>query len=165
MRRVLALLLSVASLLVVSGGIAVAELQSLRGHGDITRMTADNGANAVTARVFGIGRPCTMGKDLSVFVETRRSRILYQAQGVCSAGTQWSTTLYYTATGDVQDVTRVRCSNFEFVRSNATSSFRIVIPRRCLDNAPSSIRVEAQGSNWGSVTGGTAGPTGVLARG
>jgi hypothetical protein len=171
MRRtaVFALVLSCAAAL--GSGVARAESETVRGDspgpgtGDITKMVADNGVDAVTAKVFGIGRPCTEAKDLSVYVENRRGRILYHAQAVCSAGTSWSANLYYTATGSIQDEKRVRCSTFTFARSKATGAYKVVMPRRCLGNAPGAVRLEAEGSNWGSVTGGHAGPTSVLSRG
>jgi hypothetical protein len=145
--------------------VANAGSQAVKGKGDITRMTVDNGANAVTAQVFGFGRPCSGARDFSVYVQNRSNKILYVAQGVCTAGVQWNTTLYYTATGDIQDEKRVACRKFTFKRNNTTGAYRIVIPRTCLGKAPGRVKVRAEGVNYGSVTGGTAGPTKLLTRG
>lgn len=171
MRRTAVFALVLAGAAALGGGVASAESETVRGDapgpgtGDISKMVASNGVDAVTAKVFGLGKPCTGARDLSVYVENRRGRILYHAQGVCSAGTTWSTNLYYTATGNTQDEKRVRCSTFTFARSKATGAYKVVMPRRCLGNAPGAVRLEAEGSNWGTVTGGHAGPTSLLRRG
>jgi hypothetical protein len=165
-RRLCAVLvLCLVSLLTVGSGVANAGSQEVKGKGDIKRMSANNGTKALTAQVVGVGRPCSGARDLSVQIVNRNNRILYIAQGVCTAGVQWDTTLYYTATGDIQDEKRVPCRNFKFTRNNTTGAYRIVIPRGCLDNAPNRVRVKSEGVNYGSATGGHAGPTKLLTRG
>ena len=171
MRRTAVIVLVMSCMTVLGVGAASAESQTVKGNspgpgsGDITKAIANNGAKTVTTQVFGLGRACTKARDLSVYVENRRGRILYHAQGVCSAGTDWSTNLYYTSTGNISDEKRVRCAKFAFTRSKATGAFTVTMPRGCLDNAPDAVKVEIEGSNWGSATGGHAGPTKLLKRG
>ena len=77
----------------------------------------------------------------------------------------WATGLYYTSTGRPKDGKKVRCRTFEFSRVKATGAYRIVMPRACLDNAPNTVKIEADGNDYASVTGGHAGPTKLLKRG
>lgn len=171
MRRLMVMLIAVLTVPLLALGVANAESQTVPGVkyggqvGDITKMTAANGQTAVTTRVFGLGRPCGGAQSLWVHVKTRLGKTRYFAQGSCTAGVQWDTALYYTATGDTQDQVRVRCRDFEFTRVKATGAYRIVMPRKCLDNAPNRIKVMAEGNNYGSATGGKAGPTAALDRG
>lgn len=164
MRRVIALLFALLCLFVAAGGAANAESQQVTGTGDITSMTANNGIKALTAKVLGIEAPCGGAAFLWVSVENRTGKLLYRAEGVCAAGVEWHTDLYYTATGDPNDETLVDCPNFAFTRHNSTNSYQVKMPRGCLDNAPNKVIVVAEGLNYGSM-GGTAGPTRVLARG
>ncbi len=162
MRRICAILL--ASIFAMGGGMANAETQTVDGNGDITKMVASNGTNAVTAKVFGLARPCGGAQYLHVSLTNRNGRLLYMAEGSCIQA-QWFTGLYYTATGVPEDLRKVRCPNFSFTRSRTTGAYRIEMPRGCLDNAPNRVKVKAEGANYGSMTGGAAGPTKLLARG
>jgi hypothetical protein len=164
MRRLGVILVAFVGFLGLGGGIANGESQTVSGTGDITRMVADNGTNAVTTKVFGLGRPCGGAWYLHVDVTNRNGRLLYRAEGGCTSG-EWHTGLYYTSTGVIEDATPVRCRNFSFARSRATGAFRVEMPRGCLDHAPARIKVKADGANYGTLTGGAAGPTRLLTRG
>ena len=164
MRRSAVVLAAFVGFMSLGGGMANAESQTVNGTGDITRMVANNGTNVVTAKVFGLGRACGGAHYLHVDVTTRSGRLLYRAEGGCTSG-EWHTGLYYTPTGVVEDSRSVRCRNFSFTRSRATGAFRIEMPRGCLDHAPARIKVRADGADYGSMTGGTAGPTRLLTRG
>lgn len=164
MRRALAFLFALLCLSVAVGGAANAESQQVGGTGDITSMTVNNGTKTLTAKVFGIKAPCSGAAYLWVSVRNRSGTLLYRAEGVCTAGVEWHTDLYYTATGDPNDETPVDCPNFAFTRNDTTNSYQVKMPRGCLDNAPNKLIVDAEGLNYGSM-GGTAGPTRVLARG
>lgn len=170
MRRATAILLAVLTAVSLAAGVAQAESQTVQGKrfggnvGDIKKMTVNNARAEVTTNVFGLGRPCGGAKQLSVELQTPRGKIVYVAEAGCY-GVDWITNLYYSPTGDPQDLTRVRCASFAFTRNNTTGAFKIVMPRRCIDQAPDRIRVKAEGLDFGSVTGGIAGPTDVLARG
>lgn len=164
MRRLGVILVAFVGFLSLGGGIANAQSQTVNGTGDITRMVANNGTNAVTAKVFGLGRPCGGAWFLHVDVTKRGGGLLYRAEGGCISG-EWHTGLYYTSTGAIEDATPVRCRNFSFTRSRATGAFRVEMPRGCLDHAPARIKVKTDGANYGTLTGGAAGPTRLLARG
>jgi hypothetical protein len=170
MRRAAVAAIVLASMTVLGAGVASAESQTVLGsapgpgRGDITKLVANNGAKAVTAQVFGLGKPCGGAQTLTVNVENRAGKVLYFAQGGCYGAT-WATDLYYTSTGQQEDAKAVRCRTFEFSRVRASGAYRIVVPRSCLDQAPNSVRLEADGNNYGSVTGGHAGPTKLLKRG
>lgn len=156
-----------ASAMVILGGgaIASADSQTVKGEGDIVKIIGDNAKTAVTTRVFGFGEPCGGAKQFMVYVENRTGKILYFADAACVAGTDWNADLLYTATGDIQDQELVHCRKFDVTRNADTGAYRVFMPRTCLDKAPDRIRIEADGVNYGSASGGHAGPTKVLARG
>ncbi len=164
MRRFLVLVAASACCLIVGGGVANAETQTVNGTGDITRMTASNGTNAVTTKVFGLGRPCGGAQYLHVQVLNRTGRLLYEGEGSCISA-EWHTGLFYTSTGAPEDATQVRCPRFSLARNAQTGAFRVEMPRGCLDHAPHRIKVKVEGANYGTMTGGTAGPTRLLTRG
>lgn len=156
-----------AAVMVLGGGaIANAESQTVQGSGDVKKIVADNGQDAITTKVFGLGKPCGGAKQLSVNILTRGGEITYFAQAGCYGGTTWAASLLYTPTGDIQDQTIVRCRNFEVSRNRDTGAYRVFMPRGCLDEAPNRIRVSVEGLNYaGSPMGGSAGPTKLLGRG
>jgi hypothetical protein len=165
MRRFLVMLAAFACFLSVGSAMAAnAETQTVNGTGDITRMTASNGSNAVTTKVFGLERPCGGAQYLHVLVLNRTGKLLYQAEGSCISA-EWHTGLFYTSTGVPEDATSVRCPNFSFTRSATTGAFRVEMPRGCLDHAPGRVKVKVEGANYGTTTGGAAGPTRLLTRG
>jgi hypothetical protein len=166
-RKAAAMVFALLALLVSTMGTAQAESQEVRGDrpGDIKRIVANNAQTALTVKVFGIGKPCDVARDLEVYVTNKAGRIIYLAQGVCTAGVEWHTTLYAIAGGDLQNQERVRCPKFDFTYKALNTVFTVVMPRPCLDNAPDKVKVEAEGVNYGSATGGHAGPTKLLQRG
>lgn len=164
MRRLCTALLALVFFFTIAGGVANAEQQKVNGSGDITKMVVNNGLDSLNTKVFGIGVPCGGAAYLSLFVENRSGRISYHAQGVCTAGVDWHTTLYYTPTGNLNDEVEVTCGGFKFNRNATTGAYSIVMPRSCLDMAPDRVRVASEGLNYGSM-GGTAGPTRLLNRG
>ncbi len=166
MRRLLICLLAAGFLFAIWGGDAAkAESQTRAGTGDISKIVVNNGTNTLTTKVFGFGNPCGGAHYISVEVRNRNGRLLYHATGGCYPGATWATGLYYTATGEGEDETKVRCSRFEFKRVQSPRSYIIVMPRSCLDHAPDRVKVNVWGDNYGSTTGGEAGPTKLLNRG
>lgn len=170
MPRLIMIALAITTSAVLGVGVAAAESETVTGdkfggkRGDITKMTANNGQNAVVVSVFGLGKKCGGAQYLHVQVKNRKGRLLYQAEGSCISAT-WGDGLYYTATGKVEDATAVRCPKFELVRVKKSGSYRVTIPRACLENAPDAVKIEAEGMDFGSLTGGHAGPTSLLSRG
>ena len=162
MRRVLALMLAVCLLPALGAGSAYAESQTVDGSGDITKLVANNGTNTLTAKVSGLGPRCGGAQYLHVFVKNRNGKLLYEADGDCISA-QWFASLWYTSTGAREDETAVSCSGFALTRTNGV--YVVKMPRSCLDHAPDRVKIKVEGANYGTTTGGKAGPTKLLARG
>lgn len=171
MRRAMAVLIALSTVFALGVGAAQAQSQTLAGDkyggsfGDIRKIVVNNATNALTTKVFGIGRPCKEAKSLQVNVQNRRGRLLFMAEAGCYGASTWGTGLYSTTTGKPEDATEVTCGKFVFARSPKTGAYRIVIPRKCMAGAPNKLRVEVDGLNFGSASGGHAGPTKALRRG
>jgi hypothetical protein len=163
-RRVSIFIVAVVSLFAIGSGVAIAQSQTVTGTGDITKMVASNGTSSVTVKVFGLKKPCGGAQYLHVHVTTGDGTLLYEAEGGCYSA-EWHTGLYYTPTGAPEDLEAVDCAEFSFSRNRTTGAFNVVMPRSCLVNAPNRVRVDADGQNYGTLTGGLAGPTKVLSRG
>ena len=164
MRRLSIFLAAAVSLFAIGSGVAIAESQTVDGTGDITKMVADNGTSFVTTKVFGLKRPCGGAQYLHVHVTKGDGTPLYKAEGGCYSA-EWHTSLWYTPTGDPEDYVAVDCTGFSFTRNRTTGAYKVVMPRSCLGSAPNRVRVDAEGQNYGTLTGGLAGPTKVLSRG
>ena len=164
MRRLSVFIVAAVSLFAIGSGVAIAESQTVTGTGDITKMVASNGTSSVTTKVFGLKRPCGGAWFLHVFVTAADGTPLYKAEGGCYSA-EWHTSLWYTPTGAPEDYVAVDCAGFSFTRNRTTGAYKVVMPRSCLGNAPNRVRVEADGANYGTLTGGHAGPTKVLSRG
>jgi len=170
MRRAAAVLLALSTVAALGVGVANAQSQTVAGDkyggsfGDVRKIVVNNATANLTTKVFGLGKPCVGAKSLSVDVQNRRGRLLYQAQAGCY-GVDWGTGLYATTTGKPEDAVPVKCPKFVLARSAKSGAFRVVIPRKCMSGAPNKLRVEVNGLNFGSATGGHAGPTKALRRG
>ncbi len=164
MRRVLVFLTSVCLLSAVGGGAAYAESQTVAGTGDITKMVANNATDVLTAKVFGLGPRCGGAQYLHVLVKDRYGKLRYEADGDCISA-QWYIGLYYTSTGVREDETAVNCPGFAITRNSTSGTYLALMPRTCLGNAPNRVKLQAEGANYGTMTGGTAGPTKLLNRG
>jgi hypothetical protein len=161
MRRVLALTLAVC-LLPVLAGAAYAETQTVDGSGDITKLVANNATNTLTAKVSGLGPRCGGVQYVHVFVKNRNGKLLYEADGDCISAA-WYTGLFYTPTGAREDATAVSCAGFALTRTNGV--YIVKMPRSCLGHAPDRVKLKVEGANYGTTTGGKAGPTKLLDRG
>jgi hypothetical protein len=164
MRRGLIILLTLLTALALGVGVAAAQTQTVAGDkyggkvGDVKKIVVNNAKKALTTKVFGIGKPCAKAKSLSATVQNRKGKPLFRAEGSC-IGVDWYTGLYTAVPSEVT------CKKFVFARNNKTGAFTIKIPRACLPGAPGKLRVDVSGINFGSVTGGHAGPTKALRRG
>jgi hypothetical protein len=163
-RRLSVFLVSAVSLFAIGTGVAIAESQTVNGTGDITKIVASNGTSSVTTKVFGLKRPCGGAQHLQVSVTTADGTLVYEADGGCYSA-EWQTSLWYTSTGVREDEVPVDCPEFSLTRNRTTGAYKVVMPRTCLVNAPNRIRVDVDGQNYGTLTGGHAGPTKVLSRG
>ena len=59
----------------------------------------------------------------------------------------------------------VTSPKLRFGYSEADKSYRVDVSRSCIPKAGNRVRVSSSGDNYGSVTGGEAGPTRSLRRG
>ena len=165
MRRIL-IALPLSLLLILSlAGPAGAEGTTVKGEGDLTRMRAVNATKAVKVKLFGLDEPCGGAQYFNVQVRWGR-KAAYEVAAGCYGGTDWGSGLFYLPDrSDPQTVREVACDSLK-VTYNADKGFhRIVIPRSCMKKANDRVRVWAEGHNYGTVTGGSAGPTKLLDRG
>ena len=164
MPRAVAVLLATTIALAVLVASAAAESQTVSGKADIKKLVADNGRSAVTAKVFGLGGPCT-AKTLIVSIFWGAKA--YEVQAICDINGKWARGLYYNS-GSVPGAVgtkKVSCRGFSLKYTAATKSWKAVVPRSCMSKAPSRIRVKAEGVNQSSAIPGEAGPTKLLRRG
>ncbi len=164
MRRTLSLLIASVAFLTLGSGVANAENQTVDGTGDITKMTVRNRVNDLTTTVFGLGPRCGGAQHLQLEVKNSNSRLLYKVESGCTSG-EWHAGLYYFPDGASGLGRLVTCAGFSMTRTASTGAYRIEVPRSCLRHAPDRVKVRADGQNYGTLTGGRAGPTRVLARG
>ena len=84
--------------------------------------------------------------------------------GGCVSG-EWSRGLFYLADAQNPENSSKKqpCSGLKVVYSDGAVQVRV--PRSCIRKAGSRVRVRAEGQNFGTMTGGTAGPTKPLRRG
>lgn len=145
---------------------AHAESVTVRGSGDIVKMVAKNADRAVVVKVFGIGKPCEAAQHISIQIQWGRSAA-YEARANCAGYVDWDKSLRYLADRDGGSSARqdVACAGFRLTYNADKKFHRAFVPRSCLRKANHRVRVEANGNNFGSTTGGTAGPTRLLNRG
>jgi hypothetical protein len=150
--------------LLVLAPFAVAKSTTVEGTGDIERMSVNNGDRAVTVKLRGFAAPCEAHYfKIVVFWGKKRA---YQADAGCYPGGTWATSLYYLPNRDKgESGVPVGCKRFKIAYKEDRGIYRAFMPRKCLGKAPDRIRVRASGDNYGSTTGGSAGPTKALARG
>lgn len=153
-----------ASMLLAFVQPAMAESVTVQGDGDITKMFVNNGQRALVVKVYGLEKPCGGAQSLQVRVRWGTTAE-YIAEGSCIQA-EWHTGLFYDSNRSSDPGAKpVDCPNFK-IGYNATGHFhKVFIPRSCLGKAANRVNVRAQGNNYGSMTGGTAGPTRRLARG
>ncbi len=168
MRRIATTIFATSCAVLLTASMAGAASQTVAGDeyggsvGDIKKIVVNNAQKAVSTKVFGLGKPCGGAKYLQVNVQNGRGKTLYSGEAGCYSGNNglvWATGLYD------RGGSKVRCRNFDISRSRTTGAYRVLMPRECLSDAPNRIKVDVTGQNWGSVTGGHAGPTKVLGRG
>ena len=95
-------------------------------------------------------------------VQNKSGKTLYAGEAGCYPGPDgpvWAA--YMIDKGN----SIVKCGKFNVNRIKSNGAYKVFMPRGCMSNAPNRIRVEVDGNNFGSATGGHAGPTKLLARG
>ena len=145
-------------------GSASAASQTVQGSGDIDKMVVDNAKNALKVDLFGFGVPCD-AHYMSVVVEWG-TKAGYQISNGCYPGATWAKSLSYMPDRSKPEGGRiVTCPKLRFGYSEADKSYRAHVPRSCIPKAGNRVKVSSSGDNYGSVTGGEAGPTRSLRRG
>lgn len=160
---VLAVVICCVSLGSIASSVS-AESTTVKGSGDIKKLFVKNGSGAVTAKVYGFLGPCS-AHYFRIWIFWGK-KAAYQADGGCYPGGKWITSLYYLADRNSgSGGTKVKCGKFRLTFNQKEKSWRAFLPRGCMDNAPDRVRVLSNGDNYGSTTGGEAGPTKALRRG
>jgi len=155
--------LTATSALVLAGSASAAS-QTVQGSGDIDKMTVNNAETALKVNLFGFGPPCD-AHYMRVIVDWG-TKAGYQIDNGCYPGATWAKTLSYLPDRAKPESGKiVACPKLRFSYSEATGSHRAVVPRSCMPKAGNRLKVRASGDNYGSVTGGEAGPTRSLRRG
>ena len=79
-------------------------------------------------------------------------------------GVKWIPSLYYQANrNNGQGGEEVKCEKFKVAYDKDKGTYKVVVPRKCMDEAPDKIKVRAEGDNYASPVPGEAGPTKALA--
>jgi hypothetical protein len=145
-------------------GSASAASQTVQGSGDIDKMVVKNAASALKVNLFGFGPPCE-AHYIKVVLDWG-TKAAYQVDNGCYPGATWQKSLSYVADRSKPEGAKiVSCPALRFRYSEADKSYRIYVPRTCIPKARNRVRVRSSGDNYGSTTGGEAGPTRLLRRG
>jgi hypothetical protein len=145
-------------------GSASAASQTVQGSGDIDKMVVDNAKSALKVNLFGFGPPCD-AHYMSVILDWG-TKAGYQVSNGCYPGATWEKSLSYLPDRSKPEGAKiVTCSKLRFGYSEADKSHRAYVPRSCIPKAGNRVKVRSSGDNYGSMTGGEAGPTRSLRRG
>lgn len=163
MRRIWLALLASMMLLLSLAQSAGAESVTVQGTGDIDKMYANNAQKAMTVKVYGLNAPCSAQK---ITIRVRwGATAAYDAEAGCY-GAEWGgKTLYYLPNRHADTARKVDCPDFRLTYNSTYGFYRAYVPRSCMPRADNRVKVSSRGNNYGSQTGGTAGPTGLLRRG
>jgi hypothetical protein len=144
---------------------AAAESQTVQGQGDLTKMVAKNNQSAAIVKLFGLGEPCGGAQHLNAHV-IWGSTSAYMAEAGCYSGNTWGKGFYYLSDrSKPESAKEVNCPDFKISYNAADEFYKIFIPRSCMPKAANRVKFKSTGQNFGTMTGGTAGPTRLLARG
>ena len=145
-------------------GPASAASQTVQGSGDIDKMVANNAATAVKVSLFGFKPPCE-AHYMKVVLDWG-TKAGYQIENGCYPGGTWAKSLSYVPDRSKPETAKiVDCPKLRFSYSETNKSHRAHVPRSCIPKAANRVRVRSSGNNYGSMTGGEAGPTRLLRRG
>ena len=164
MRRILFVLaITLVSALSLAGS-ATAASQTVHGSGDIDKMVVNNAQTALKVSLYGFGPPCDA--HYMKIVLHWGTKAGYQIENGCYPGATWAKTLTYLPNRSRPESAKiVKCPKLRFSYSEANKSHRASVPRTCLPKAGNRLKVSSSGDNYGSTTGGEAGPTRSLRRG
>src|SRR5687768_8921947 len=126
-RKPLALLASMVILFAFAPG-ASAESQTVDGTGDIKKMYANNGENALTVKVYGIGKPCDGARHFTITVKWGQDSA-YKVEAGCY-GADWAESLWYLEDrSDPESAKEVNCDGFR-VTYNSDKTFHKAVMSR-----------------------------------
>ena len=127
-------------------------------------MVVDNARTALKVNLFGFAPPCE-AHYMRVVLDWG-TKAGYEITNGCYSGTTWAKTLSYMPDRSKPEGGKiVSCPKLRFGYSEADKSHRARVPRSCMPKAGNKLTVSSSGDNYGSVTGGEAGPTRSLRRG
>jgi hypothetical protein len=157
-------LLVAAAMLLALVPFAIADSQTVQGTGAIKKMSVNNGDNKVVVKLKGMDPPCEAHYFRAIIFWGKKKA--YQADAGCYQG-EWIPSLYYQPNRNSggQGDEAVKCGKFKVAYDKDKGTYKIVVPRKCMDEAPDKIKVRAEGDNYASPVPGEAGPTKALARG
>ena len=145
-------------------GSASAASQTVQGSGDIEKMVVNNAKTALKVDLFGFQPPCE-AHYMKVVLDWG-TKAGYEISNGCYPGATWAKSLSYLSDRSKPEGGKiVTCPKLRFSYSAADKSYRAHVPRTCIPKAGNRVRVSSSGDNYGSVTGGEAGPTRSLRRG
>ncbi len=164
MRRICsALALMLVSVLALAGSASAAS-QTVRGTGDIEKMVVNNATSAVKVNLFGFAPPCD-AHYMRVTLEWG-TKAGYEIDNGCYPGGTWAKSLVYLPDRSKPEGGKLLdCPKLRFSHSSTDGSHRAYVPRSCIPKAANRVKVRSSGDNYGSTTGGEAGPTRSLRRG
>ena len=155
--------LTLGSVLSLAGSASAAS-QTVQGSGDIEKMVVNNATIALKVNLFGFGPPCD-AHYMKVVLDWG-TKAGYEISNGCYPGATWAKTLSYLPDRSKPEGAKiVTCPKLRFSYSEADKSHRAFVPRTCIPKAGNRVKVSSSGDNYGSVTGGEAGPTRSLRRG
>lgn len=153
-RKIVAVSIASAALCLGMSVPAYADSATVSGTGDIEKMTAKNGTDAVVVKVFGPGGKCDV-RSVSATLKGSDG-VTYEATGACYPGGEWIFSL--------QKGEKLLSCSADRLAYNTTGGFwRFYVPRSCLPRLTNKIKVSSE-MVYGP-TPGEAGPTRLIARG
>jgi hypothetical protein len=158
-----ALALTLVSVLSFAGSASAAS-QTVQGTGDIDKMVVRNATSALKVKLYGFKPPCEAHYMKATLDWGTKAG--YEIINGCYPGATWAKSLVYLPDRSKPEGGKLlRCPKFRFSHSAADGSYRAYVPRSCIPKAGNRVKVRSSGDNYGSMTGGTAGPTRSLRRG
>lgn len=127
-------------------------------------MAVNNAASALKVNLFGLKPPCeAQYMKVTLSWGTKAGYAIDQG---CYPGATWAKSLVYMSNRAKPEGGKiVKCAKLRFKYSKADKAYRASVPRSCIPKAGDRLKVRSSGNNYGSMTGGEAGPTRSLRRG
>ena len=121
---------------------ALAESQRSRAPAPSRRCRSNNGDNKVVVKLKGMDKPCEAHYFKVVIFWGKKKA--YQADAGCY-GVKWIPSLYYQPNRNSgQGGEEVKCEKFNVAYDKDKGTYKVVVPRKCMDEAPDKIKVRAE---------------------